>query len=70
MTSMTDESKLSAIESQVDQLVEQIATAMDEHDDQAVLQCEQQVDELLAQLDQLLGNDLPRGGTYPPATLH
>jgi hypothetical protein len=37
-------------------LAEQITAALAEHDDGAILQCEQQVDSLLSAIDLLLGN--------------
>jgi hypothetical protein len=52
--------RLTALEAEVDALVERIAVAMHTQSDDAILECEQQVDLLLAQLDQCWSGPIAR----------
>jgi hypothetical protein len=63
MTADIDHNKLDALETQVDELVEQITAAMHAQAYEAVLECEAEVDALLTAIDALLGD-------FSPPTLH
>jgi hypothetical protein len=71
----SDDSKLDALEAEIDALVERIAAAIDAEADDEVLACEAQVDQLLEQIDQLLGSQglgkfFPSLHAIAPTTLH